>query len=106
MGDLAAVCQCPQDVVRQVRVRINQRAGDALLVELDEEAGQELALALPGETDDVLMRRDPGRVEPELAPEECRTVRTKREGRAIPGKPALQGPSTGSSNDTGCSPNG
>lgn len=46
-------------------MRVDQCAPDTLLEELKEQTCEELAFALAGETDDVLVRGDTALIEPE-----------------------------------------
>lgn len=106
MGEMAGVRQRPEDVVGQVRVGVDQRAADALLEELDELTGEELALALACEADHVLMRGDAAGAKPERPSQECGSIGSESQDRAPPGGPEAQGPSTESRRAMGRSPNG
>ena len=103
---MSGIGKRPEDVIREVRMRIDKGATDALMEKLKEQAGEELALALAGQADDVLVRGYAARIKTEAPPDERWSVCPEGQGRATPRRPAPHESETGSKSAIRCSPNG
>ena len=89
MVEVALVDEQAKSVLGEVGMRVDEGAGFALADELHEHAGEELALALAGEADDVLVAGDILRAKPELQAEQGRSVGSERD--AGPGTKGPEG---------------